>query len=309
MKREIIVGSRKSKLALTQTNWVIKQLQAKFPDQHFKIHEIITKGDQILDVTLSKVGGKGLFISEIEQALLDGVIDFAVHSMKDVPAELAKGLVIASIPKRETPFDCLVFDKANRLSELKKGATIGTSSLRRAAQLRKVRPDLNIHTIRGNIDTRLKKLKEENFDAIVLAEAGLKRMGWLTTELKVERLSENICLPAVGQGALAIECRENDQETRQMLKAIHDLETAYCVQAERTFLRELDGGCEVPVACFATKQADHIQLAGLVSSIDGSTILNVFESGSNPIQVGKRAAEILLEKGAATLIKDARENG
>ncbi len=307
MKREIIVGSRSSKLALTQTGHVISALKEKFPDASFKIHEIVTKGDRILDVTLSKVGGKGLFVSEVEQALVDKKIDFAVHSMKDVPSELQEGLIIGAIPKRESPYDCVVFAKENSLDELPHGAIIGTSSLRRASMLKRYRADFQIKFIRGNIDTRLKKLHTEDFDAILLAEAGLARMGWLSDEtLKRQTLDVETCLPAVGQGALAIECRNNDEELKTMLSAIHNAETAFCVQAERTFLKTLNGGCEIPIAGFAQKEAHGLSFTGFVGSADGRTQLKVQKSGDVPETIGTEAANILLEQGAKELIDELR---
>ncbi|MBC1958492.1 hydroxymethylbilane synthase [Listeria welshimeri] len=307
MKRKIIVGSRRSKLALTQSNWVINKLKEQYPEFDFEIKEIVTKGDRILDVTLSKVGGKGLFVSEVEQALSNSTIDFAVHSMKDVPSSLEEGLVIGAIPKRESPLDCFVFNQVSSLDDLPKGAIVGTSSLRRAAQLLKHRPDFNIRPIRGNIDTRLQKLHVENFDAIILAKAGLARMGWLeNTTLKLEDIAPEVCLPAVGQGALAIECRESDQLIRDMLATIHHEETGICVEAERVFLKKLNGGCEIPIAGFATKIGKQIHFKGLVGNADGSKILESKEIGENPGQIGNKVAEVLLSEGAETIIEELR---
>ncbi|MBC1468628.1 hydroxymethylbilane synthase [Listeria welshimeri] len=307
MKRKIIVGSRRSKLALTQSNWVINKLKEQYPEFDFEIKEIVTKGDRILDVTLSKVGGKGLFVSEVEQALSNSTIDFAVHSMKDVPSSLEEGLVIGAIPKRESPLDCFVFNQVSSLDDLPKGAIVGTSSLRRAAQLLKHRPDFNIRPIRGNIDTRLQKLHVENFDAIILAKAGLARMGWLeNTTLKLEDIAPEVCLPAVGQGALAIECRESDQLIRDMLATIHHEETGICVEAERVFLKKLNGGCEIPIAGFATKIGEQIYFKGLVGNADGSKILESKEIGENPGQIGNKVAEVLLSEGAETIIEELR---
>lgn len=307
MKRKIIVGSRRSKLALTQSNWVINKLKEQYPEFDFEIKEIVTKGDRILDVTLSKVGGKGLFVSEVEQALSNSTIDFAVHSMKDVPSSLEEGLVIGAIPKRESPLDCFVFNQVSSLDDLPKGAIVGTSSLRRAAQLLKHRPDFNIRPIRGNIDTRLQKLHVENFDAIILAKAGLARMGWLeNTTLKLEDIAPEVCLPAVGQGALAIECRESDQLIRDMLATIHHEETGICVEAERVFLKKLNGGCEIPIAGFATKIGEQIYFKGMVGNADGSKILESKEIGENPGQIGNKVAEVLLSEGAETIIEELR---
>lgn len=309
MKRKIIVGSRRSKLALTQSGWVITKLKENYPEFDFEIKEIVTKGDRILDVTLSKVGGKGLFVSEVEQALSDGAIDFAVHSMKDVPSSLKEGLTIGAIPKRESPLDCFVFNRVEKWKDLPIGAVIGTSSLRRAAQILRHRPDFVIKPIRGNIDTRLQKLHDENFDAIILAKAGLARMGWLeNTTLKLEDISPDICLPAVGQGALAIECRRNDQQICDMLASIHHEETGICVEAERVFLKELNGGCEIPIAGFATNKGDVVHFKGLVGNVDGSTILSSEKSGENPVTVGNQVAKVLLSEGAATIIKELRNS-
>ncbi|WP_239254983.1 hydroxymethylbilane synthase [Listeria ilorinensis] len=308
MLRKMIVGSRKSKLALTQTNWVIQELKKKWPELEFQIHEIVTKGDKILDVTLNKVGGKGLFVSEVETALQTGQIDFAVHSMKDVPAQLAENLVIGAIPKRESPLDCLVFDQVTHLEQLPVGAVIGTSSLRRAAQLQLLRPDFQIRPIRGNIDTRLKKLREEDFDAIVLAEAGLSRMGWLENDsLKWESLPAEFCLPAVGQGALAVECRENDLEVQQFLAAIHDADTGFTVRAERAFLTRLDGGCEIPLAGFAEKHGNEVNIRGMVANPETFTFYRTVRTGIEPEQVGISAAEELLASGAGKVIRELKK--
>ncbi|MBC1756998.1 hydroxymethylbilane synthase [Listeria seeligeri] len=309
MKRKIIVGSRRSKLALTQSGWVIARLKENYPEIDFEIKEIVTKGDRILDVTLSKVGGKGLFVSEVEQALSDGVIDFAVHSMKDVPSSLKEGLIIGAIPKRESALDCFVFNRVESLHDLPTAAVIGTSSLRRAAQILRQRPDFVIKPIRGNIDTRLQKLHDENFDAIILAKAGLSRMGWLeNTTLKLEDISPELCLPAVGQGALAIECRESDKQICDMLASIHHEETGICVETERVFLKKLNGGCEIPIAGFATKTAGQIKFKGLVGNADGSTILSAENIGENPTTIGNQVAEVLLSEGADTIIKELRNS-
>src|SRR5690606_25184416 len=226
---------RKSKLALTQTNWFINELKKAGAPFEFEVKEIVTKGDQILDVQLSKVGGKGLFVKEIEKALLDKEIDFAVHSMKDMPAVLPEGLMIGCIPPREDARDAFISKGHVKFNDLPKGAIVGTSSLRRSAQLLQVRPDLEIKWIRGNIDTRLKKLETEDYDAIILAAAGLKRMGW-SDDVVTEYLDINICLPAVAQGALGIECREDDEELLTELAKLTDNNTKKAVTAERTFL-------------------------------------------------------------------------
>jgi hydroxymethylbilane synthase len=305
--RKIIVGSRRSKLALTQTNWVINQLKSLGLPYEFEVKEIVTKGDQILDVTLSKVGGKGLFVKEIEQALLNKEIDMAVHSMKDMPATLPQGLTIGCVPEREDHRDVLISKNGETLEELKEGAVIGTSSLRRSAQLLAKRPDLHIKWIRGNIDTRLQKLKDEDYDAIILAAAGLSRMGW-KSEVVTEFLDPKLCLPAVGQGALAIECREDDVELLEALKKFTCQKTEKAVRAERAFLNKMEGGCQVPIAGYATvNDAFEVELTALVAAPDGNTIYQETLRGEDPIKVGHEAARILSEKGAKKLIDEVKE--
>ncbi|MGM0874452.1 MAG: hydroxymethylbilane synthase [Bacillota bacterium] len=300
--RKIVVGSRRSKLALTQTNWVINQLKAFGLPFEFEIKEIVTKGDRILDVTLSKVGGKGLFVKEIEQAMLDGEIDMAVHSMKDMPAVLPDGLTIGSVPKREDHRDVLISKDHKKLSELPKGAVIGTSSLRRSAQLLNVRPDLEIKWIRGNIDTRLEKLKAEDYDAIILAAAGLSRMGW-SKDVVTEFLESEMCLPAVGQGALAIECRDNDQELLDLLAKFTDEATHLAVKAERTFLMKMEGGCQIPIAGFATVDDNlDISFTGLIASPDGKEVYKQQVTGKDPIELGENVSVTLTKQGAKALI-------
>jgi len=251
--RNIIVGTRQSALALTQTNQVIDQLKAAAEQYElpftFELRKIVTKGDRILDVTLSKVGGKGLFVKEIEQALIDEDIDIAVHSMKDVPSELQEGLVLAATPERVDPRDALITRGGCSLDELPQGALVGTSSLRRASQLQAYRPDLRMQSIRGNIDSRLRKLESEGFDAIVLAAAGLTRMGW--QDRITQLLPPGICLPAVGQGALGLECRGGDSAVVDLLSWINHRPTALAVKAERTLLARLNGGCQVPIGAYA----------------------------------------------------------
>ncbi|ALC81867.1 MULTISPECIES: hydroxymethylbilane synthase [Bacillus] len=305
--RKIIVGSRRSKLAMTQTKWVIKQLEEAGSPFQFDIKEIVTKGDRILDVTLSKVGGKGLFVKEIENALLTGTIDMAVHSMKDMPSSLPDGLVIGSIPKREDYRDVLISKNHQTLEDLKPGSVIGTSSLRRSAQILKARPDLEIKWIRGNIDTRLKKLETDEYDAILLAAAGLLRMGW-TDEIVSEYLDKEICLPAVGQGALSIECREDDTELKEQLAKLNDEYTSQTVRAERTFLEKMQGGCQIPIAGYATMdEKGMIELTGFVGSPDGKIRYVEQTTGLHPEAVGMECAEIMLKKGAGELIDKVKE--
>jgi hydroxymethylbilane synthase len=311
--RKIIVGSRQSTLALTQTNQTIellKQLCARDNLAYtFEVKPIVTRGDRILDVTLSKVGGKGLFVKEIEEALLNGEIDLAIHSMKDMPFELPEGLVIGAVPKREDPRDCLISREGVKLSELPHGARVGTSSLRRSAQLHAHRPDLQIESIRGNIDTRLRKLTEEGFDAILLAAAGLHRMGW--KERITEYLPPEICLPAVGQGALAIECRGDDEDVLGVLRRLNDPATERTVAAERRLLGLLNGGCQVPIGAYARLESDapeaEIALTGLVATPNGTNVLREAAVGSDPLQVGSDVAQALLSRGADNILAEARE--
>jgi len=303
--RKIIVGSRKSKLALTQTNWFINECKKAGMPFEFKVKEIVTKGDKILDVQLSKVGGKGLFVKEIEKALLEKEIDFAVHSMKDMPAVLPDGLTVGCIPLREDPRDALISKNHVKFKDLPEGAVVGTSSLRRSAQLLQVRPDLEIKWIRGNIDTRLRKLETEDFDAIILAAAGLNRMGW-SKDVVTEYLDTTICLPAVAQGALGIECREDDEELLTELAKLTDENTKKAVIAERAFLAAMDGGCQVPIAGYATVDGEEVKMTGLVASPDGSICYKETVKGQNPEEVGKKLAQILTEQGAYDLIEKVK---
>jgi hydroxymethylbilane synthase len=300
--RKIIVGSRKSKLALTQTNWVIEQLKKLGGPFEFEVKEIVTKGDKILDVTLSKVGGKGLFVKEIEHAMLNKEIDMAVHSMKDMPAVLPEGLTIGCVPFREDHRDALISKGHIPFKELKPGAIIGTSSLRRSSQLLHARPDLEIKWIRGNVDTRLSKLEGEEYDAIILAAAGLSRLGW-ASDVVTEFLDADLCIPAVGQGALSIECREDDQELLELFEKFTCKKTERAVRAERAFLQKMEGGCQVPIAGFAhINDADEVVLNVLVASPDGEEIYKEELTGNDPEELGNKAADVLTDKGAKELI-------
>jgi hydroxymethylbilane synthase len=300
--RKIIVGSRKSKLALTQTNWVIEQLKKLGGPFEFEVKEIVTKGDKILDVTLSKVGGKGLFVKEIEQAMLNKEIDMAVHSMKDMPAVLPEGLTIGCVPFREDHRDALISKGHVPFKELKAGAIIGTSSLRRSSQLLHARPDLEIKWIRGNVDTRLSKLEGEEYDAIILAAAGLSRLGW-ASDVVTEFLDTDLCIPAVGQGALSIECREDDQELLDLFEKFTCKKTERAVRAERAFLQKMEGGCQVPIAGFAhINDAEEVVLNVLVASPDGKVIYKEELTGKDPEELGNKAADVLIDKGAKDLI-------
>ncbi|OGX78259.1 MULTISPECIES: hydroxymethylbilane synthase [Exiguobacterium] len=299
--RKIIVGSRRSQLAMTQTKWVIEQLKQAGAQNEFEIKEIVTKGDQIVDVQLSKVGGKGLFVKEIQQQMLAGDIDFAVHSMKDVPAELPEDLFISCMPKRVDARDVLICEDGYTLETLPQGAVIGTSSLRRGAQMLAARPDFEIQWIRGNIDTRLKKLDTENFNAILLAKAGLERMGW-TDRVKFEALDADMMVPAVGQGVLAIESRKDDAEVTQILQLLHDDVTAKAATAERTFLKAIEGSCHVPVGGYATVDGDTVTLTGLIASVDGKDVLRVTKTSTDEVALGQDVADDLLGRGGREIL-------
>jgi hydroxymethylbilane synthase len=303
--RKIIVGSRRSKLALTQTNWFIEQMKATGAPFEFEVKEIVTKGDQILDVMLSKVGGKGLFVKEIEQALFDKEIDFAVHSMKDMPAVLPEGLVIGCIPPREDARDAFISNGHVKFMDLPVGAIVGTSSLRRSSQLLLLRPDLNIQWIRGNIDTRLKKMVDGEYDAILLAAAGMKRMGW-SEDVTTEFMSVEDCIPAVGQGALAIECRFDDKELLAALAKLTDEKTWKEVEAERTFLTEMDGSCQVPIAGFAQYNGSEVELTGYIASPDATQIFKKTFSSVDPVEAGMEVAKILRAEGASEVIEKVK---
>ncbi|MDU8672625.1 hydroxymethylbilane synthase [Paenibacillus polymyxa] len=306
--RTIVVGSRQSALALTQTGHVIEDLNVLCAehglDLQFVVKKILTKGDRILDVTLSKVGGKGLFVKEIEQAMLAGEIDMAVHSMKDMPSELPEGLVNGAVPRREDPRDCLITLGAKSLEDLPSGAKVGTSSLRRASQIKSMRPDLQLEPVRGNIDSRLKKLETEGFDAIILAAAGLHRMGW--KDRITSYIPEEACLPAVGQGALGIECRASDEELLALLKLYNHQDTSATVAAERTFLGVLNGGCQVPIGAHAVWADQEISLTGMVGSPDGEVILKETLQGNDPQKLGEAVAASLIAKGAEQILAQVR---
>lgn len=302
MENKIVIGTRGSQLALWQANWVKSELERLHTGVTCELLVIKTKGDKILDVPLAKVGGKGLFVKEIEEALLDGRIDLAVHSMKDMPADLPEGLKIGAIPEREDPRDALISKNGLNFEALPQGARVGTSSLRRAAQLLAKRPDLQIETLRGNINTRLKKVTEGNLDAIILAAAGLKRLG--LGEQITECLAPEIMLPAVGQGALCIESREKDDRIDAALAPLNHLPTRVTVLAERAFLNTLEGSCQIPVGAFAETDGKAITIRGLVAEVDGSRILMEKETAENDQNeaLGVTVAERLKEAGAAEIL-------
>ncbi|MDM8552058.1 hydroxymethylbilane synthase [Desulfobacterales bacterium HSG2] len=307
MGRIIKIGTRGSKLALWQANWVrsaIMRSRAGLSEKEgVELVIIKTKGDKILDVPLAKVGGKGLFVKEIEEALLDGRIDIAVHSMKDMPSEIPDGLHIGAVPERETPQDVLISENRVLFDKLPPGAHIGTSSLRRAAQILSARPDIVILPLRGNLDTRLRKLTTENLDAIILAAAGVKRLG--LEDHITEYLDESIMLPAVGQGALCIETRENDPEIGPIVSELDHQETRTVVMGERAFLHRLEGGCQVPIAAHGKIEGDQFVLVGLVAGVSGHPMFRVTHSGpaSESESVGVELADRLLKMGARDILE------
>ena len=300
----IRIATRKSLLALWQAEYVKTELERHHPGIIVELIGFTTRGDKILDTPLAKVGGKGLFVKELENAMLDGDADIAVHSMKDVPMEFPEGLGLAVICPRENPTDAFVSNTYACLDDLPAGAVVGTSSLRRESQLHARRPDLIIRSLRGNVQTRLRKLDDGEFDAIILATAGLIRLE-LQQRIRVAMPAEE-SLPAGGQGAVGIECRLNDQRTRDLLAPLHHQPSAWCVEAERAMNRRLEGGCQVPIACFATlnETQDALRLRGLVASPDGTQVLQ--DEISGPPDQGKALgialAERLLAAGADRIL-------
>lgn len=303
--RKILVGTRGSKLALTQTEWVIDKLKKAGVKNDFELREIETKGDRILDVALAKVGGSNIFTKEIEQAMYDKEIDFAVHSMKDLPSVEPDGLVIAAIPEREDPRDAYIAKDHVALNDLPAGAIVGTSSLRRAAQILAVRPDLKTKWIRGAIDARLRKLKEEDYDAIILAVAGLKRLG--LDDAITEYLPVDTFIPSVGQGALSIECRSDDNELQKILTNIDDNSARKTVTAERKFLDLLQGDDQFPLGAYAYIENGEIVLQATVLNTEGNTELKWCARGTDPIVVGTEAADQLIKQGAKDILATVKE--
>lgn len=305
--RKLIVGSRRSKLALTQSQQFIDKLKFIDPSLDIEIKEIVTKGDKIVDKQLSKVGGKGLFVKEIQNELFNKEIDMAIHSLKDVPSMIPDGLTLGCIPDREIPFDAYIAKNHIPLQELSEGSIVGTSSLRRGAQILSKYPHLKIKWIRGNIDTRLKKLETEDYDAIILAAAGLKRMGW-SDNIVTTYLDRDILLPAIGQGALGIECRSDDKELLDLLSKVHNHDVAQCVTAERTFLSEMDGSCQVPIGGYATiAQDNQIEFTGLIMSPDGKERYEHTALGTDPVKLGIEVSQVLKKQGAYDIIKKLSE--
>ena len=307
--KSIILGSRGSKLALWQANYVASQLTRVVPDLDVEVKVIKTKGDKILDVALSRIGDKGLFTKEIEKELLDGSIDMAIHSMKDLPSQMAPGLCIGAVLKRENPGDVLISRQGYKFSDLPEGAIIGTSSLRRISQIRALRPDIVLVDIRGNIETRIRKMHEQELDGIVLAYAGVKRLG---LEEKIsDILPHNIMLPAVGQGAIAIEVRQGDTSNLELARSINHEPTNWATRTERSFLKVLEGGCQVPIGCYAEVSGENITVEGLVASLDGRRVFR--ESIQGKCQeadlIGQQLARDLLQKGAASVLAEIRQAG
>lgn len=304
MKKKITIATRESPLALWQARHIQSRLQALYPDIDIALLGMTTQGDRILDVTLNKIGGKGLFVKELEQALADGSADLAVHSLKDVPMVLPEGFALAAIASREDPRDAFVSNHFASLAELPPGSVVGTSSLRREAQLRARFPHLTIKPLRGNVGTRLAKLDAGEYDAIVLAAAGLKRLGL------GERIRESIAvedsLPAAGQGALGIEIRADRADLRELLAPLHDASTAACVIAERALARRLNGSCQVPLAAYGEDDDGFLRLRALIARPDGSDLVRAEASGSlaSAEALGLKVAELLLIEGAGSILHE-----
>lgn len=303
---KLVIGTRGSKLALWQSNY-IKDMVEQITGLPVELKIIKTTGDKILDVPLAKVGGKGLFTKELEVELAAGTVDLCVHSMKDVPTELPEGLYIAAMPKRVDPRDALVSGAGYNLTTLPEGATVGTSSLRRVAQVRNLRPDVKIVDVRGNLDTRMRKAEDGELDVVILASAGITRMGW------AERISDYIpteqMVSAVGQGAVGVEIREDDEFMVDVMSKINDAETFACVTSERVVMRKLEGGCQVPIGAYARIEGDTMVMDGLVGSVEGDNIVRDHLEGpaDDPIALGDRMVASLLEKGAGEILAAIRE--
>lgn len=302
MKAKLTIGTRKSLLALWQSNHIAALLREKYPECEVVLKKIVTKGDRILDVPLAQIGGKGLFTKEIETELADGTIDLAVHSLKDMPTVLPEGLCLTAITERANVGDAFVSNKYASFEELPLGAVIGTSSLRRKAQLLAARPDLQIMDLRGNVDTRLRKLDEGLYDAIILAAAGLERLGH--GDRITALIPPDVCLPAVGQGALAIEARTADDEVRSMLEFLNDLPTKQSTDAERAFLGLLEGGCQVPIGVHADVAGEQIKIEAIIAALDGSTVLRDTITGKaeDAVALGQQLGKKMLAAGGQEIL-------
>ncbi|MEG1727616.1 MAG: hydroxymethylbilane synthase [Acidaminococcaceae bacterium] len=304
MKQNMIIGTRQSLLALWQSNHIAQRLRQQYPQCQVTLKKIVTKGDRILDVPLAQIGGKGLFTKELETALLEEEIDLAVHSLKDMPTQLPDGLVLTAITQRANAGDAFVSNKHQRIEDLPPGAIIGTSSLRRRAQLLAARPDLQIVDLRGNVDTRLKKLDTGNMDAIILAAAGLERLGY--GERIKEIIPKSYCLPAVGQGALAIETRTNDATMRGLLDFLNDEPSKQATDAERAFLGLLEGGCQVPIGVHAEVTDSLITIEAIIASLDGSVVLRDRITGpvTANISLGRTLGNNMLDNGGRKILDE-----
>ena len=302
MKAKLTIGTRQSLLALWQSNHIAALLREKYPECEVVLKKIVTKGDRILDVPLAQIGGKGLFTKEIETELADGTIDLAVHSLKDMPTVLPEGLCLTAITERANVGDAFVSNKYASFEELPLGAVIGTSSLRRKAQLLAARPDLQIMDLRGNVDTRLRKLDEGLYDAIILAAAGLERLGH--GDRITALIPPDVCLPAVGQGALAIEARTADDEVRSMLEFLNDLPTKQSTDAERAFLGLLEGGCQVPIGVHADVAGKQIKIEAIIAALDGSTVLRDTITGKaeDAVALGQQLGKKMLAAGGQEIL-------
>ncbi len=304
MRKKVVIGTRSSKLALWQAEYVADCLRKQYDGLEVELVRMTTKGDKILDAPLAKIGGKGLFTKELELAMIEGKIDLAVHSLKDMPTTLPEGLAISAVTKRFDCGDALVSPIYKTLDNLPQGAKVGTSSLRRKSQLLAYRPDLNIQNLRGNVITRLRKLEEEHFDAIVLAVAGLSRLGFKDRITQV--ISKSVCLPAVGQGALAVETRADDTEINQLISFLHDETTADAAKAERGFLSRVEGGCQVPVGVYAqVDKYNKLEVEAVIGSLDGRCLIRdrVVGERANAVELGKTLAEKILNNGGLVIMQ------
>ncbi len=303
--RTLKIGTRASALALWQANWVKDELEKRYPDLKVTLTKIKTQGDKILDVPLAMVGGKGLFVKEIQEAMLRNEVDIAVHSMKDVPTFFPDGTGLRCITEREDPRDIVVLKEGYKsFSKIRQNGRIGTSSLRRKAQLLNLRPDLEMVDIRGNVQTRIGKLREDNLDAVVLAAAGMHRLGF--SDQIGEYFEPKVCLPAIGQGALGLESRIDDDATNELIDFFNHLPTAYAVNAERAVLSTLEGGCQVPIAAFGTVSGDQLELTGLVSDVLGKKMLKetLICHVDQAVETGIALAEKLLTQGAGDILNE-----
>ena len=309
MTDTIRIATRKSPLALWQAEYIRDRLLELNEGLQVELVKMVTQGDKILDTPLAKVGGKGLFVKELEVGMLNGDADIAVHSMKDVPVEFPDGLHLAIICEREDPRDAFVSNNFDTLDDLPNGATVGTSSLRRQCQIRAHRPDIKIADLRGNVNTRLKKLDEGQYDAIILASAGLKRLGF--DDRINAYIDTEVCLPAIGQGAVGVECREGDERIHALIDPLNDQQTSTCVLAERAMNERLEGGCQVPIAGYATLDGDTLNMRGLVGRPDGKEVVSGSISGpaSDAEELGTKLADDLLSRGAKEILDEVYANG